>query len=70
MTGTGEALFDFIATSVKDFVDKHPPSEKNAQIGFTFSFPVKQTAINSGSLIKVLICSSSHHQVDKRIHLF
>ncbi|CAI9785762.1 unnamed protein product [Fraxinus pennsylvanica] len=57
MTGTSEELFDFIALSLKDFVEmeenisEHSPSERR-ELGFTFSFPVKQTSSSSGILIK------------------
>ncbi|XP_052179424.1 hexokinase-3-like [Diospyros lotus] len=54
MTGTSEDLFDFIATSLKEFVEKEGVSElsKRRELGFTFSFPVKQISISSGMLIK------------------
>ncbi|KAL2535898.1 Hexokinase-3 [Forsythia ovata] len=57
MTGTSEELFDFIASSLKDFVEReenvseHSQSERR-ELGFTFSFPVKQTSSSSGILIK------------------
>lgn len=50
MTGTGEALFDFIADCVKKFLDKNNIF-KRLTLGFTFSFPVQQNALNSGKLI-------------------
>ncbi|XP_026456216.1 hexokinase-2, chloroplastic-like [Papaver somniferum] len=57
MSGTSEELFDFIASGLSKFVEKESerfgfPSGKKREIGFTFSFPVKQTAIDSGILIK------------------
>lgn len=58
MTGTSEDLFDFIATSLKDFVEKeddknsnYPPVSRR-QLGFTFSFPMKQISVSSGILMK------------------
>ncbi|KAL5985955.1 Hexokinase-4, chloroplastic [Asimina triloba] len=57
MSGTSEELFDFIASRLAKFVEKEngkfqmPPGRKR-EIGFTFSFPVKQTSIDSGILIK------------------
>ncbi|CAN1180233.1 HXK1 [Linum perenne] len=45
MTGTSEELFDFIAQSLKKFV------ETQRELGFTFSFPVNQTSISSGLLM-------------------
>ncbi|KAI9348496.1 hexokinase-domain-containing protein [Obelidium mucronatum] len=57
-TGDGNTLFDFIATCVKSFLKEHyyPDSadvdpKRVWNLGFTFSFPVDQTSINSGSLI-------------------
>ncbi|KAL5214933.1 hypothetical protein ABZP36_004085 [Zizania latifolia] len=57
MRGTTEELFDFIAMGLSRFVatesDKfHLPQGRKREIGFTFSFPVKQTSIDSGILIK------------------
>ncbi|KAL3653343.1 Hexokinase-3 [Castilleja foliolosa] len=57
MTSTSEDLFDFIATSLKDFVereenDPEPSQTERRELGFTFSFPVKQTSSSSGTLIK------------------
>ncbi|GFS30994.1 hexokinase-like 1 [Actinidia rufa] len=56
MTSTSEDLFDFIASSLKEFVEKEGDPElssvKRRELGFTFSFPVKQTSVSSGILIK------------------
>ncbi|XP_022958676.1 hexokinase-3-like [Cucurbita pepo subsp. pepo] len=56
MTSTGNDLFDFIASSLKEFIDKGNDSEVllggRRDLGFTFSFPTKQTSISSGVLIK------------------
>ncbi|XP_047317885.1 hexokinase-3-like [Impatiens glandulifera] len=60
MTSTTEDLFDYIASSLKEFVDKEesssssgvPVVERRKQLGLTFSFPVKQTSVSSGILIK------------------
>uniref|UniRef100_A0A5B6ZF86 Phosphotransferase n=1 Tax=Davidia involucrata TaxID=16924 RepID=A0A5B6ZF86_DAVIN len=57
MFGTSEELFDFIATGLMKFAQKeggkfHLPHGRKREIGFTFSFPVKQTSIDSGILIK------------------
>jgi hexokinase len=54
MTGTSENLFDFIADCVHSFIQKYPTEHmKNNKIilGFTFSFPVNQTKLASGTLI-------------------
>ncbi|KAK9165433.1 hypothetical protein Scep_000624 [Stephania cephalantha] len=56
MVGTSDQLFDFIATELAKFVATEgegfylPPGKKR-ELGFTFSFPVKQMSINSGSLM-------------------
>ena len=52
-----QELFDFIATSLAKFVSSepeefHPPPGRQRELGFTFSFPVRQTSIASGTLIK------------------
>lgn len=56
MTGTSEDLFDFIASSLKRFVESEGTSEmlpaRRRELGFTFSFPVRQTSVSSGILIK------------------
>ncbi|WCJ36850.1 Hexokinase [Euphorbia peplus] len=57
MTSTSEDLFDFIGSTVKQFIEKEEngsefASDRSRELGFTFSFPVKQTSINSGTLIK------------------
>ncbi|GAA0165550.1 kinase [Lithospermum erythrorhizon] len=50
-------LFDFIALGLAKFVEKedgrfHFPVGSTRELGFTFSFPVNQTSIDSGILIK------------------
>uniref|UniRef100_A0A7N0THD5 Phosphotransferase n=1 Tax=Kalanchoe fedtschenkoi TaxID=63787 RepID=A0A7N0THD5_KALFE len=57
MTGRSEELFDFIASSLKKFVESEGEDSdftagKSRELGFTFSFPVKQTSVSSGILIK------------------
>ncbi|XP_066312531.1 hexokinase-6-like [Miscanthus floridulus] len=57
MVGTSTELFDFIAAELEKFVrtegeDFHLPNGKQRELGFTFSFPVHQTSISSGTLIK------------------
>lgn len=57
MVGSSNELFDFIASALAKFVasegdDYHLPPGRQREIGFTFSFPVKQTSIASGTLIK------------------
>lgn len=54
MKGKGTDLFDFIAECVKKFIQTKSPESMNEkiQIGFTFSFPVNQTGVASGTLIE------------------
>ena len=52
-----QALFGFIATALANFVATeseglHPSPGRQRELGFTFSFPVRQTSIASGNLIK------------------
>lgn len=52
-----QELFDFIASALVKFVDSegedfHLHSGRQRELGFTFSFPVKQTSVASGTLIK------------------
>ena len=52
MRGTGEQLFNFIAGSIKEFMTKNRiNASDDRKLGFTFSFPVKQTAVAKGVLI-------------------
>ena len=53
--GTSSALFGFIANSVLSFLNEKGSDDNNRRnipLGFTFSFPVQQHAVASGSLIK------------------
>ncbi|KAG4966605.1 hypothetical protein JHK85_041580 [Glycine max] len=57
MFATSHELFDFIASGLAKFASKeddrfHISPGRKGEIGFTFSFPVKQTSIDSGILIK------------------
>eukprot|EP01117_Protostelium_nocturnum_P000887 TRINITY_DN11226_c0_g1_i1.p1 TRINITY_DN11226_c0_g1~~TRINITY_DN11226_c0_g1_i1.p1 ORF type:complete len:440 (-),score=102.59 TRINITY_DN11226_c0_g1_i1:114-1433(-) len=55
MTGGVQDLFNFIADCVEEFVEKHGESSsrnETIKLGFTFSFPVNQTSLASGTLIK------------------
>ena len=52
-----QALFDYIASELAKFVaqegpDFQVPPGRQRELGFTFSFPVMQTSIASGNLIK------------------
>ncbi|KAI9140623.1 hypothetical protein BKA69DRAFT_1078924 [Paraphysoderma sedebokerense] len=58
-TGKGEELFDFIADCIYTFIHEHATEESgmkhmkdgSLKLGFTFSFPVNQTALDKGTLI-------------------
>ncbi|GLB33467.1 putative hexokinase family protein [Lyophyllum shimeji] len=57
-TGEAEALFDYLADSVDAFLTTHAASayttkeeEDVVHLGLTFSFPVEQTALNSGKIL-------------------
>ncbi|XP_029129427.1 hexokinase-1 [Cajanus cajan] len=53
MVGTSDALFDYIAAELGKFVaQENQPPARQRELGFTFSFPVMQTSIASGNLIK------------------
>ncbi|XP_062230965.1 hexokinase-7-like [Phragmites australis] len=56
MSGSASELFSFIASAVAKFVANEErndmPDGKQRELGFTFSFPVRQTSIASGTLIK------------------
>ncbi|KAF6991179.1 hypothetical protein CFC21_008290 [Triticum aestivum] len=57
MVGTSLELFDFIAAVLAKFVETegdefHLPMGRQRELGFTFSFPVNQLSISSGTLIK------------------
>ncbi|KAG0263481.1 glucokinase, partial [Linnemannia exigua] len=54
-------LMDFIAVSIKEFINSehisakivdHPSDSDTLELGFTFSFPVTQTAIDAGMLLR------------------
>ncbi|KAL0410600.1 UNVERIFIED_CONTAM: Hexokinase-1 [Sesamum latifolium] len=57
MVGSSHELFDFIAAALAKFVDAegedfHLPPGRQRELGFTFSFPVRQLSLASGTLIK------------------
>jgi hexokinase len=50
--GQSDVLFDFLADSVLTFItENNIPTESDIPLGFTFSFPVNQTAIDKGYLM-------------------
>nr|CAB3464163.1 unnamed protein product [Digitaria exilis] len=56
MSGNASELFGFIASALAAFVADEGRNQlfqgKQRELGFTFSFPVRQTSIASGTLIK------------------
>lgn len=57
MVGSSQELFNFIAAAIAKFVATegeglHVLPGRQRELGFTFSFPVRQTSISSGNLIK------------------
>ncbi|XP_028915043.1 hexokinase HKDC1 [Ornithorhynchus anatinus] len=51
MQGTGEELFDHIVQCIADFLDYMGLKGARLPLGFTFSFPCRQTSIDKGILI-------------------
>ncbi|CAM8983223.1 unnamed protein product [Rhodiola kirilowii] len=57
MLGSSHELFDYIAKALARFVategeGMHRSPSRQRELGFTFSFPVRQASVASGSLIK------------------
>ncbi len=53
MHGTGDELFGFIARSIEQFLgDNRIAVDEKIHLGFTFSFPIDQSGIAAGTLIK------------------
>lgn len=58
MVSNSKSLFSFLAKQIADFVEKHhsdhfaEDSGHHLHLGFTFSFPVDQKAVNKGYLIR------------------
>nr|XP_012618107.1 hexokinase-1 isoform X1 [Microcebus murinus] len=51
MHGSGSQLFDHVAECLGDFMAKKNIKDKKLPIGFTFSFPCRQSRIDEGILI-------------------
>ncbi|XP_036379241.1 hexokinase-1 isoform X1 [Megalops cyprinoides] len=51
MQGTGEELFDHIVHCISDFLDYMGMKNARLPLGFTFSFPCKQTRLDAGILV-------------------
>lgn len=63
---TQERLFDFIAQSVKEFMEEQNITRK-LPLGFTFSFPVQQTSLMAGTLIRWTKDFSASGAVDRDV---
>uniref|UniRef100_J3M6K4 Phosphotransferase n=1 Tax=Oryza brachyantha TaxID=4533 RepID=J3M6K4_ORYBR len=50
--GTSDDLFNFIASTLKNFIEREGGGDEGRALGFTFSFPVSQNSISSGTLIR------------------
>ncbi|XP_064518318.1 hexokinase HKDC1-like isoform X2 [Pseudopipra pipra] len=57
--GNGAELFDFIADCLLDFMETKNLKHKKLPLGFTFSFPCKQTKLEEG----VLLAWTKHFKV-------
>ncbi|CAK5262682.1 unnamed protein product [Mycena citricolor] len=78
-TGEASTLFDYLADSVDAFLTSHPPSDHDQQhhygfgfaeptpdvvhLGLTFSFPVEQTALDSGKILTWTKGFSAKHAI-------
>uniref|UniRef100_A0A672GPS5 Hexokinase-2 n=1 Tax=Salarias fasciatus TaxID=181472 RepID=A0A672GPS5_SALFA len=51
MQGTGEELFDHIVHCISDFLDYMGMKNTRLPLGFTFSFPCRQTSLDAGILV-------------------
>uniref|UniRef100_A0A7N8WNW0 Hexokinase-2 n=1 Tax=Mastacembelus armatus TaxID=205130 RepID=A0A7N8WNW0_9TELE len=51
MQGTGEELFDHIVQCISDFLDYMGMKSARLPLGFTFSFPCRQTSLDAGILV-------------------
>ncbi|KAL2083244.1 hypothetical protein ACEWY4_021017 [Coilia grayii] len=51
LSGRGTELFDHVAESLKDFMQKNSINQKKKPLGFTFSFPCAQSKLNEGVLL-------------------
>ncbi|CAH8262788.1 unnamed protein product [Arabidopsis lyrata] len=72
MTGKSHELFDFIVDVLAKFVategeDFHLPPGRQRELGFTFSFPVKQISLSAGTLINWTKGFSIDDAVDKDV---
>lgn len=52
MQGQGSELFKFFAAKIAEMAPEAVGAETPMPMGFTFSFPVQQTSINVGTLVR------------------
>ncbi len=50
--GQLQGLFNFVALALKNFLEGEDDQDGKMALGFTFSFPVRQISVSSGSLIR------------------
>ncbi|KAJ7283432.1 hypothetical protein C8J57DRAFT_1054460 [Mycena rebaudengoi] len=73
-SGEATALFDYLADSVDAFLTSHPPTDVSSgpggaqapdvlPLGLTFSFPVEQTALDSGKILTWTKGFSAKHAI-------
>ncbi|XP_035255801.1 hexokinase HKDC1 isoform X2 [Anguilla anguilla] len=51
VNGRGTDLFSHVAESLKDFMEKNHINNKKTPLGFTFSFPCRQSKLDEGVLL-------------------
>ena len=57
--GTGDELFDVFAERTRDFLKANGMGNgRDAKMGFTFSYPVTQTALNKGICLSFVGCGN------------
>ncbi len=49
---TSKALFDFVASQIKVFLENEGVFGRDIRVGFTFAFPTRMTGVSSGLLMK------------------
>ena len=60
MLGPGTGLFDFMVNCLYNFMTEHGLLDRKLHLGFTFSFPTRQTGLAKAELVnwtKGFVCS-------------
>lgn len=52
MHGTSKDLFEYIASTLQHFLQRYGVENKTIPLGFTFSFPCEQRALNQSVLVR------------------